>query len=110
MQLPCLQKDLRTGSMSRDIVNFSPSSAGAEVAYSPKSHVWCRLEYASEEPKRDRKVFLEASTLSASRQVVVEAVMRFRHASEELKRGKEFIVVAVKDQGPCSSLLGTSAA
>ena len=32
VQLLRLQKDLRTGSISRDIVNFSANSAGAEVA------------------------------------------------------------------------------
>ena len=43
LQLPCLQKDLRMGSISRDIVNFAPSSAGAEVQCSPTSHVCFRL-------------------------------------------------------------------
>ena len=38
-----LQKGLRTGSIWREIVNFSPNSATAEVACVRKWHVWCRL-------------------------------------------------------------------
>ena len=41
VQLPCLQKDLRTGSISRDIVSF-PSELCRRRRCSRMSHVWCR--------------------------------------------------------------------
>ena len=42
LQLPCLQQDLRTGSIPLDIVNF-PSELCRRRSASPKSQVWCRL-------------------------------------------------------------------
>ena len=51
VQLPCLQKDLRKGLISRDIVNLFSNSAGAgtvRMACSRKSHVWCRLRTADD--------------------------------------------------------------
>ena len=41
---PCLQRDLRMGSISRDLANFpSELCRGRSGMFSPKSHAWCRL-------------------------------------------------------------------
>ena len=46
VQSPCLQKDLRTGSILRDMVNFSSELCRRRsVTFLRKSHIWCRLTW-----------------------------------------------------------------
>ena len=48
VQLPCLCWRTRVRARCRETLRVSPpSSAGAEVARSPVSHVWCRLVFAA---------------------------------------------------------------